>query len=556
MRKIKSLVCILLALTMVFSLAACGGGSDQGGASTPSTPSTPSPSPSSPSGPTPGPAAPTDQHIQLTIGVSDFLGRFIQGLVPTEGAILTNAVFDQILNIDPKTKQRFSDCLEDWYYEDDVTLIMKLKPNVYFSNGMHATAEDVLYSYSSKVDWGSTMVPNFGPLIWDECYARDEYTVQFKWEKPYRVFLNTRMNLICKEWALSLPDGSEDLAWYDPVGSGPYAVKQFVHEDVCVLTARDDYWNKDVVGPAYVDQWTIKFYKDASTMYMDLEVGNLDFAEAQPTDFSRYVKGGGGGDGFDCFMVTVGCTQYFTFSFDDFPAWNDKRLREAVAIGMDWEQLGRAAYDELYIPADSIMPKASPLHVTPGKYEYNPERAKQLLAEAGYGPGNPLKLTTTLMDSQLYKALGENSQFQLSQLGIQLELEYLDIMSAINVWNNPGGTDIGFWWNINGSAAFDLFDITPNACVPTGSTYLHVYDPKFVELWTTMRDSIDEAKVAQAVKEIQQVNFDEILYIPYYEFSGAFGYRTDKFTEQQLKDFIIGVNNYQIGRLGLLSAWQ
>ncbi|MCL1806044.1 MAG: ABC transporter substrate-binding protein, partial [Clostridiales bacterium] len=272
--------------------------------------------------------------------------------------------------------------------------------------------------------------------------------------------------------------------------------------------------------------------------------------------FSRYVKAGGGGDGFDLFMITIGVTQYFAFSYDDFPTWNDKRLREAVAIGMDWDQLGKAAYDELFIPADSLMPKASPLHIVPGKYEYNPERAKELLAEAGYGPGNPLKILTTLMDSQLYKALGENTQFQLSQIGIELELEYLDIMSAINIWNNPGGTDIMFWWNINGSAAFDMFDATPNAGVTTGSTALHVYEPKFVDLWLTMRDSIDQAVVDNAVRELQQVNFDEIIYIPYYEFSGSFGYRTDKFTEAQLKKYLIGVNNYQIGRLGLLSAWQ
>ncbi|MCL1806056.1 MAG: ABC transporter substrate-binding protein, partial [Clostridiales bacterium] len=404
--------------------------------------------------------------------------------------------------------------------------------------------------------WEAGMVRNWGPFIWDECKVRDEYTVQFKWEAPYRVFLNSRLNLICKEWGTSLPDDSEDMGWYDPVGSGPYAVKQFVSEDVCVLEAREDYWNKDEVGPCYVKEWTVKFYKDASTMYMDLEVGNLDFAEVQATDFSRYMKAGGGGDGFDLFMITTGVTQYFTFSFDDFPAWNDRRLREAVAIGMDWDQLGRAAYDELFIPADSLMPKDAPTYIFPGKYEYNPERAKQLLAEAGYGPDNPMKIITTLMDSQLYKALGENTQFQLSQIGIELTLDYLDIMSAITVWNAPGGTDIGFWWNINGSAAFDMYDATPNACVDTGSTYLHVYDPKFVELWTIMRNSVDEAKVDQAVRELQQVNFDEIIYIPYYEFSGSFGYRTDKFTEAQLKKFITGINIYQIGRLGLLSAWQ
>ncbi|MDR0469500.1 MAG: ABC transporter substrate-binding protein [Peptococcaceae bacterium] len=569
MKKLKFILCPLLILLMAVSIAGCGGGSTPpsggntppAGGNTPpagsSTPPAGSSTPPAGGGSTPpeGGVASGDR-VSYTIGVSDFLGRFIQGLTPTESWILCNAVYDQIVNVDPKTKEIFSDCLEDWYYEDEVTLVMKLRDNVYFSNGMHATAEDLLYSYTSNVDRGSTLVASFGPIIWDQCVARDEYTVQFKFERPFRVFLNTSVHLICKEWSESLADGWEDMAWYDPVGSGPYKVVSYISEDICVLKARDDYWNAAEVGPVYVDEWTVKFYKDASTMYMDLEVGNIVFAEAQVPDYSRYVRNGSHGDGYEVFKITTGVTQYFCFSFHDFPAWNDKRLREAVAHAVKWDELAIVAYDELNIPADSILAKASPYHISPGTYEYNPDLAKQLLAEAGYGPGSPLKLKTTLMDSLLYKALGESVQFQLGQVGIDVELEFLDIMSAIAVWNADGGTDFGFWWNIRGSAAFDLYDATPNATRESGSTYLRVPDPKFRDLWFTMVNNTDPNVYGPAIRELQQYTFDEIIYIPYYEFSAGMAYRTNIFTEEQLRDYIIGVNNYQIGRLGLRSAWK
>ena len=580
MKKLYAFLCTLLILLMAFSLAGCGGGgSGSGGTSTPSgggstsTPSgggsttTPSGggSTTTPSGggSTPAPAGSTggvavagNEFVSIRIGVSDFLGRFIQGLVPTESWILCDAVYDQILKVNPSTKLLESDCLDDWYYEDPTTLIMKLKPNVVFSNGMKATAEDLLYSYTSAVDRGSTQISGWGPIVWDECKVRDEYTIQLKWASPYRVFTNASVHLLCKEWALSLANGWEDMAWYMPIGSGLYTVEEYVPEDLCVLRARDDYWNKAVVGPTYVDEWIVKFYKDASTMYMDLEVGAIKLAEAQATDYSRYVRSGVKGDGFDLYLIKTGVTQYFCFSETDFPAWGDRRLREAIAIGTNWEELGIVAYDELYIKATSILPADSPLYINPGQYEYNPARAKELLTEAGYGPNNPLKLATTLMDSQLYKALGENMQFQMSQLGIDLELTYLDIMSAINVWNSPGGTDIGFHWSISGSATFDLYQCIPGATRETGNTYLRVLDPKFRELWNTMVFNTDPAIYEPAIKELQQYNFDDIRYIPYYEFTGGIGFRTDTFTLEQLQTCIYGVNMYQIGRLGLLSSWK
>ena len=495
------------------------------------------------------------EFISYTVGVSSWLGRFIQGLSPTESWAACDGVYDAILKVDPATKTIISDCLEDWYYEDDVTLIMKLKENIYFSNGMHATAEDLLYSYTSIIDRGSSQAASLGPIIWEECMVRDNYTVQFKFERPYRVFVNTMVYLLCKEWSLSLADGWEDMAWYQPVGSGPYEVVEFVSEDVIVMRARDNYWNAEEVGPMYVDEWTVKLYRDPATMIMDLEMGNIAFCEASAADYSRFMAGGGEGDGFDMYVLPIGVTMYFTFSFVDFPAWEDIRLREAVAVGINWDELGSFTFQELFIPAESILPKASPYFINPGKYEYNPDRARQLLAEAGYGPGNPLKLYTTLSDAPAYKANGENVQYQMGLIGIEAEVVYLDVASAIQVWNAEGGTDFMFWYRIQGSATSDMFEVMPNATRTTGSTSTQVPDPGFRELWNEMVFNTDPLKFEPAIRNLQQYNFDNIIYIPFCEYAMSIAYRTDLFTQEQLEKFVYGRGMYQLGRLGLYSAW-
>jgi ABC-type oligopeptide transport system substrate-binding subunit len=65
-----------------------------------------------------------------------------------------------------------------------------------------------------------------GPIIWDQCKVRDEYTVEMKFEKPYRVFENQLIYLLSKKFAESLPEGWKDMGWYKPVGSGPYKVDE------------------------------------------------------------------------------------------------------------------------------------------------------------------------------------------------------------------------------------------------------------------------------------------------------------------------------------------
>jgi len=497
-----------------------------------------------------------DEFVSYTIGVTSWLGRFVQGLSPTECWAACDAIYDVILKVDPTTKELISDCLEDWYYEDEVTFIMKLKENIYFNNGMHATAEDLLYTYTSIIDRGSSQITALGPIIWDECKVRDTYTVQFKFERPYRVFVNMSLYLLCKEWALSLPDGWEDMAWYKPVCSGPYEVTEFVSEDIIVVQARDDYWNEAEVGPVYVDEWIIKYYKDPTTMFMDLEVGNLTFCEAAPTDYSRFIRDGSVGDGYTVYKLPTGTTMYFVFSFYDFPEWSDKRLREAVALGVNWDELGASTFQELYIPAESILPKASPYFINPGKYEFNQDKAKALLAEAGYGPDNPLKIKTTVSDAQAYKGNAENIQYQLSQIGIEADITVLDVASAIQVWNAGGGTDFMFWYRVTGSALCDAYEIMPGTTQEVGATCTRVFDPKFRELWTDMVYNTDPAIYGPVLKELQQYNFDEIIYIPFCEYATGLGYRNDIYTEAQLQKYIYGRNMFQLGRLGLLSAWE
>jgi ABC-type transport system substrate-binding protein len=134
MRKFKSLLCVLLDLVMVAALYGCGGSKPPAE----TTAAAPSAAPSAASSDAPAATkAPLDlsENVVYTIGVTDYLGRFIQGLTPSECPSAGYAVFDQVFMVDPVTKEVVSECLTDWYWEDDTTFIMVLNKNVFFSNG-------------------------------------------------------------------------------------------------------------------------------------------------------------------------------------------------------------------------------------------------------------------------------------------------------------------------------------------------------------------------------------------------------------------------------------
>jgi peptide/nickel transport system substrate-binding protein len=485
----------------------------------------------------------------ITIGTSGGLGRFLAGIAPAENFTACDAVFDSIFRTDPKTKETISDVLDSWQWTDDTTFVMKMKQNVVFSNGDPATADDLIFSYANHKERGSNYLNSFGLLL-DQCVATDKYTATFKFEKPYSAFTNTIIYLVDKAWSQKV--GWDSQEWYKPVGSGPYKCTEYVADDHITLQARDDYWNKDA-GPIAVKEWIIKNYPDQSTMFMDLETGNINYCEVQSADYSRFLKDGG--DGYKCVLMPTGVNLYFNFGFLDNPIWKNQKLREAIACGINWTELGKLAYGDMFVPAKSLVPEFSPQFINPGEVKFDQDKAKQLLTEAGYSAGQ-LKLKTFMMETPLYKNLCESFQFYAQQIGIDVSIEYGDISTSIAKWVDPaGGIDFGFIWYVPGSPAGSLRLNLWNAGDKHGLTWAYIDDDEFQKLFTDVVYTTDKDLALKSAKEIQQLAFDKTLVVPIAENATSIGYGTNMLNEAQVKDFFSGSGNLQISRLGLASAW-
>ena len=565
MRKVRVVLCVILAMAMVFALFACNkadtpdnapAGNDGGSQTNAPAGNDGGSQANAPGGNDSGGGAPAassaDIPKSITIGVTGSLGRFIHGSQPMSNWSACDAVYDRIFYIDGETNEVFSEVLEDFYYEDDNTLVLKLKQGVYFSNGEEATAEDLLFSFTNHIERSSVFVSRMGPVNWEQSSIVDDYTLVLKFDLPYPSVLYTIQYLFDKSWADEVGWDSEE--WYNPVGSGPYYAAEYVADDHITLRLRDDYWNKDHQDYA-VEEWIIRYFPDASTMYMELERGTISWCEVAGVDYSRFLKEGSS-EPVGVNKIDMGTLTYFGMGLLDNEYWRDIEVRRAFFYGVDWEEVGIAGWGDLFESSKSpLLPRNAPLYFEPGPYEFNPELAKQILADAGYQPGQ-ISFHFFMMDRPHYRDGLETIQYYCSQIGINVDIDFSDTTTVLTKWREIGGSDGGFMMNIDGSPAYDPVALGLLSFNNIDSTKWN-YIPDET-LWQMIADAvycIDADTQRDLYNKLAQYLYDQVLIIPVSGYNVAVGYRTDVFTSEQITKNSFTNQYLWLTNLGRASAW-
>ena len=520
----RAVLLVMCAVLLTGMLSACGGNSG-GGVASPGTGSVAPPSDSS--------APPADEWVSRTVGITGSLGSLLQAGTVRENEQLLTLIYDNLWMVDPITKEIHSDILEDWYYEDDLTFVAKLKDGVYFSNGVKATAEDVVFSGSNLILRGSNKANQFGPMDVEASHTRDEFTAVFKFTKPWGpgiMVYNTPF--MCKSWCEEV--GWDAQEWITgPVGSGPYKVVDYVADSHYTLQLRDDYWDKS--KDFFVDEWTMRFFPDASTMAMELEQGNIDvIAGMLPTDYERFLAEGAS-MGIGVRTQSMNDVYLMTFGFVNNPIFFDINVRKAIAHGVDWNVVGETGYGRLHSEPGGTLPKISPFYLNTGTYAFDPDLSKQLLADAGYSPGD-IVIRCVQMDIARTKRMSESLQYYLDKIGIVVELEFNDIPSTLRLWTTPGNNDIGWQNNPSGTVAGEPFQSWFQLARSTG-IFFHgfIEDDYFNELFDKATYTTDNALRKQTYHEVQQHMFDNYLVIPVSEYQTARAYRLDVFSDKDIE---------------------
>lgn len=431
-------------------------------------------------------------------------------------------LFDQLFEIDDNTGNVISRVLDSWEWTDDVTLKLCLKPGIKFSDGSALTGEDVLYTLKAYVDNGNAEAEFFARIDFGSSRVEDNgETIYLVYNEPYGPAISTLMVPIqSKSFSESHPDG-DDVWWSAPMGSGPYAVSDIVIDSYIEFTKRPDYWDEGVSFDP--DVITLRFYSDSTSMYADFMSGTIDVM--LPLSSTQVDELKASSAEATIRIQSANDVLMFVFNLSN-PAAQDKAVREAIAYAVDWNAVGIAGCGTLCSDASSHFATTFDCYTEHNDYEYDPEKAKAILAEAGYSDGDIiLDYTCAAIANQ--DKIGEAIQSYLNQVGITLNVNVYGLAALIPMFIEGQG-DCSIQTTTGGGGGNPTKE--PNKCLSTmaenGFKIQAVTDETFNELLNSGLTTTDPQARVEIYRQVDNWLYNNVQAIPICEIMEAYAYNS------------------------------
>ncbi|HVX29794.1 MAG TPA: ABC transporter substrate-binding protein [Nitrolancea sp.] len=506
-------------------LAACGGSSSD--STTTSSQSTSNTSGSSSGSSNASPAASNagtpKKGGTLVVGMEAEISSFDPAVMTGTSTFRpVSSMFDMLVNLYGAESSLKPDIAESWdVAEDAQSVTMKLRPNIKFHDGTAVDAEAVVFSFERMLNQND---PNyFGPYAFPPFFyptyktssVVDPLTVKFELTQPDATFLSAlSWNTASIVSPTAAKAAGKDFS-SKPVGAGPF---KFVSWDKNVKTTMarfDDYWN----GPALLDQIIWKPIVEEAARFNQLLSGEVDFIVSIDPQFVPQVQSNPNlqliqGPSLHTWWVYLNTHEEHL---------KDVRVRQALNYGVDKESLIKnILHDTAIVSTSWCWPNTWAAEPDVTKYGYDPEKAKDLLAQAGFANGFDLEYLVPESGSGMVapKEIATAMQADLKKIGVNLKIttmEWISYLAATangldNVngkqfamcqesWMNPVD-DPGLW------VEFETVNMPPG-----GGNTGYYENSEYAALLAKARTTIDQNERAQAYKQAQKIFADDAPWI-------------------------------------------
>lgn len=418
-------------------------------------------------------------------------------------------IFSGLTTYDGETGEIVPDLATSWETTDNKTWTFKLREGVQFQKGYgEMTAADVIYSFNriKNPETASPYAAELAGIVSME--APDPYTVIIELDAANGNFLHTVANYhqgqIVSQKAI---EAAGDQVRWQPVGTGPYYLDAIDVSSQIVLKRHEGYYK----GPAPIETLVFNIIKDEATATIALRNGEVDLVMRSNQEENLATLEA---EGFTMNSVLNYAVALMVLN-PEFEPFADPRVRKAVAHAVDFEAISDAIAPSLQQAHYSmLMPWMSVYTDDIAKYTYDPEKAKALLAEAGYPDGFTFRNLSTSA-----QGVTEVQQFQidyLSQVGINMEMELVDT-PTFNQRRNSGDFDTATRLLPAVNPDMILFSfLHPDNMVPNGLNGARYDNPEVTALLESARAEADAAAAFALYKRVQQIVADELPYIPTY----------------------------------------
>lgn len=391
-----------------------------------------------------------------------------------------------------------------WEQIDELTIEFKLREGVVFQNGEKFTADDVIFSLKRSINSPST-----GHIVQmideDKLEKIDDYTVRVVTKNPFGpllAHLSHPAAAIANEKAVEEAGDDVDI---QPVGTGPYKLVEWARGDYVKLERNDDYWGE----PAKTKYVIFRNVAENANRTIEVETGGADISyDIPPNDVARVEEN----EDLQLFRDKNFSTTYVGFNCAKEP-FDNPLVRRAINHAVDMDSIVEVVYygtgNKASGPLSSNVTYANQ-DLEP--YEYNPELAKELLAEAGYADGFDLVIWTN--DNKQRMDIAEIFQNQLRQVGINATSEVLEWGAYLT--NTAQGEHDMFilgWVTVTGDADYGLYALFHSSQHGDAGNRTFYTNERVDELLDIGRNATTEEERAEAYEEVQVIIRDDAPWI-------------------------------------------
>ncbi|MCD6059171.1 MAG: transporter substrate-binding protein [Thermomicrobiales bacterium] len=458
-------------------------------------------------------AAAQDDSAQLTLAVEadpSTLDPHVNS--NTRDSIFFHALFDRLIERSPDGNL-FPGLATEWSVADDnVTWTLALRDDVIFQDGTPFNAEAVVFNLDRIVNPDTKS---------EYAGAVDEYTVEITMSEPYGPLPVSLATYALSMVSPTAAEAAGETFGQNPVGSGPFKFVEWVPQNQVVIERNADYnWASEihpVSGPAQLARLTFRPIVEPATRGAALFAGEVDIAILAASDFAALE---GDSNYRQETILTEGYPPAGLFVNTQRPPTDDVLVRQALAFGVNRDEVNQVVYEGASGPADSVVSTFSWAYdPATALYNYDPERAGQLLDEAGWTMGDAgvrqkggEDLTIVHLALTSVKQVAELVQAQLKDIGVNVELLVQD--NPAQQQSAQQGLHNLVWTQWSGVDPADLRKVYGSENIGDGWNFSHYDNPELDAMFLegAALNDVEERKAVYA--RVTMLLMEDATFVP------------------------------------------
>ncbi len=417
-------------------------------------------------------------------------------------------IYSQLLRYEPGTADIIGDLAESWNVSDDgLTYTFHLRQGVQFHRGFgELTAHDVKWSYDRMVDPESTSPGRFHFSVVESIETPDDYTVVIHLKEPHSPFLgrlayNARTGIQSRG---AIEQYGDDYT-FNAVGSGPYMLERWIPGERIILVANPDYYEEGLPRTERIELVPIA---DDIVAAGAIETGELAFGLFRNPDVIARLEAR---DNLVVDRTDQSAASALFFRMDRAP-FDNPLVREALFHAVNAQELVESVLTGVAVEAESFVAPFVPGALSGvDRPEYDPERARELLAEAGYDASTPLVLLSTQLEP--WPLVVPILAFYLQEAGFNVEIRQLE-HGTYGSERASGNYDMVVV-TVTGPPDPDTWmALVQSGNTPPGTNSSYYANPEVDELITRATTAVDPDSRVATYERIQQLAIEDRALLP------------------------------------------